>query len=53
VEDENFWALRDFAGDADGEAIGVGGGERELPVGEAEAALQVFAYPEGILSGEH
>src|SRR6266478_3764975 len=39
VENENFRALSDFACDADGEAVGGGGGERELPVGEAEAAL--------------
>src|SRR5229473_7294096 len=53
MEDENFWTLGDFAGDANGEAVGVGGGERELPVGEAEAALQVFADPQRIFGGEH
>ena len=53
VEDENFGALRDFAGDANGETIGVGGGERELPVGQAEAALEIFADPERVFGGKH
>src|SRR5579859_4178904 len=30
MEDQDFGTLRDFAGDADGETVGVGGGEREL-----------------------
>ena len=53
VEDENFRTLRDFAGDADGETVGVGGGERELPVGQAEAALEIFADPERVFGGKH
>src|SRR5271169_2966866 len=43
----------DFAGDANGEAIGVRGGERELPVRQTEAALQFFADPHGIFCGQH
>jgi len=53
VEDENFRALGDFAGDANGETVGVSGGERELPVAKAESALQLFADPEGIFGGKH
>ena len=53
MEDQDFCALGDFAGDADSEAIGVGGGESELPVRESEAALQFFADPDGVLGGEH
>jgi hypothetical protein len=44
--DEDFWALRDFAGDANREAVSIGGGERELPVRKTEAALEFFADPE-------
>jgi hypothetical protein len=53
VEDENFGALSDFAGDADGETIGVGGGERKLPIGEAEAAREFFADPRSVFGWEH
>ena len=53
VEDENFGALGDFAGDADGEAVGVGGGESKLPVGQAEAAGEFFADPRSVFGGEH
>src|SRR6266403_5449550 len=53
VEDQDFRALSDFAGDANGEAVGVGRGERELPIGEAEAALEIFADPKRILRGKH
>ncbi len=53
VEDQDFWALGDFAGGADGEAIGVGGGECELPVGEAKAAGEFFADPRGVFGGKH
>ena len=53
VEDENFSALGDFAGDADGEAVGIGGGERELPERKAEAAAEFFADPEGVFGGKH
>ena len=45
--------MRDFARDADGEAIGIGGGESKLPVGEAEAAGEFFADPCGVFGGEH
>ena len=53
VEDENFRALGDFAGDANSEAIGVGGGERELPIGQVETALEIFADPERVFGGKH
>ena len=53
VENENFGALRDFACDANGEAVGVGGGERELPERKAETALEIFADPERVLGGKH
>src|ERR1700722_14628996 len=53
VVNENFRALRDFARDADGEAIGVGGGERELPVGQAETAGEFFTDPRGVFGGKH
>jgi hypothetical protein len=53
VEDENFGALRDFAGNANGETVGVGGGERELPVGQAKSALEIFTDPERVLGGKH
>ncbi len=42
VEDQNFRAAGNLAGEADREAISVGGGERELPVGKVEALLQFF-----------
>ena len=53
MEDEDFGALGDFAGDANGETVGVGGGERELPVGQAETALEIFADPERVFGGKH
>ena len=53
VKDENLGALGDFASDADGEAVGVGGGQRELPEWKTEAAAELFANPEGIFGGEH
>src|SRR5260370_1372861 len=52
VEDENFCALGDFARDANGETIGVGRREGELPVGEAEAGLEIFADPDGVFGGK-
>src|ERR1700682_76107 len=53
VEDKDFRTLGDFAGDSNGKTVGVGGGERELPVRKAEAALEIFADPERILGGKH
>src|SRR6267143_418692 len=53
VEHKDFRTLRDFTGDANGEAIGVGGAESKLPVGETEAALEIFTDPEGVFGGAH
>src|SRR5579859_7791330 len=53
MEDQDFGALRDFACDADGETVGISGGERELPVRKAEAALEIFADPERVFGGKH
>src|SRR5205814_10236810 len=53
VEDEDFRTLGDFAGDSNGEAVGVGGGVCELPIWQAEATLEIFADPKGIFGGEH
>ena len=53
VEDENFVALRNFAGDANCETVRVGGGQRELPEWEAEATLEIVADPESVFGGKH
>ena len=53
VKHENLCALRDFARNADGKAISVGGGESELPVGEAETLFEIFADEDAILGGQH
>src|SRR5258708_36603818 len=45
--------MGEFEGDANGEAIGVGGSESKLPKGKTEAALEIFADPEGVIGGEH
>ena len=37
----------------DREPVGVGGGERELPVGEAEAALELRRHPGRVLGRQH
>jgi hypothetical protein len=52
VENQNFWAAGDFAGEAD-RAIGISGSKSELPVGQAKAPLQFFAHPNRIFAGEH
>ncbi len=53
VEDENFWSLRDFTRDANGESVGIGGGKSKLPEWKSEAARQFFADPNGVFGGEH
>jgi hypothetical protein len=53
MENEDFRTARDFAGDSNGETIGVRGGERELPVRKVEAALEIFADPELVFGGKH
>src|SRR5260370_249036 len=45
--------LGEFARDSNGEAVGIGGGEGELPVGEAKAALKIFGDPERVFRGKH
>ena len=42
VEDENLRTAGDLARQTNRKAIGVGGGECKLPVGQAEALLQFF-----------
>ena len=51
--DEDLRPAGDRAREADREAVGVGGGEGELPVGEAEAAAELLADPVRVLGGEH
>ena len=53
VEDQDLGPPRDLAGQPDGEAVGIGGGERELPVRKPKALLQFFAYHNGVLAGQH
>ena len=53
VEHQNLGAAGNFARQADGEAVGVGGGDGELPVRKAEAAGQLLAYPNRIFGREH
>ncbi len=53
VEHQDLRAPGDLAGEPDGEAVGVGGGEGELPEGKAEATRQLFSDPDGVLGREH
>src|SRR5580692_5120218 len=53
MEDQNLEAPRDFAGDANRKTVGVGSSQRELPVGQAETALEIFANPERVFGREH
>ena len=53
VEDEDLGALRDLASDADGKAIGVGGGQCELPVGQAETLFEIFANVQRVFRRKH
>jgi hypothetical protein len=39
--------------EADREPVGVGGGQRELPVGEAETPPELLPHPGRVLRGEH
>ena len=43
----------DLARQADGETIGIGGGQSELPVGQSEALLQFFGDENRIFGGQH
>ena len=51
--DEDLRPAGDRPGEADHGAVGVGGGQRELPVGEAKAASELLADPARVLGGEH
>src|SRR5271154_3749024 len=53
VEDQNFRAFGDFAGEADGKTVGVGGGEGELPERQAETEGEFFAHVERVFGGKH
>src|SRR6266566_1551678 len=53
VEDEDLRPARELAREPDREPIRVRRGERELPARQPEAAGQLFAYPERILTREH
>ena len=53
VEHEDLRAAGDVAGEAQHEAVGVGGGQRELPQRQAEAAGQLAGHPDGVLGGQH
>ena len=46
-------AVREGTRPADDEAVGVGGGQRELPVRKPEAPRHFPADPGGILGGQH
>jgi hypothetical protein len=53
VEDQDLLAPGHRAGDAQREAVGIGGGGGDLPVGQAEALLQQRADRQRILAGQH
>ena len=53
IENQNFWTAGDLAGEADREAIGIGGSQSKLPVGQAEAPSEFFAHPHRILARQH
>ena len=52
-EDEHVRPLLDHAGHAQHEAVGVGRRQCELPVGQAEAVLQLGADGGGVLGRQH
>lgn len=51
VKDQNFGPLGNLAGNANGKAIGIGGSQRKLPVGQPKTALQLLAHPDGTAVG--
>ncbi len=53
IEDQHLGPLGDHARHAQGEAVGIGGGEGKLPVGQTKAALQLLPHPDDILIGQH
>ena len=53
VVDEDLRPPGDVPGQADGEPVGVGGGERQLPVLQAEASRELGGDPQGVLRRQH
>ncbi len=53
VVDDHLGPAGDVAGEPDHEPVGVGGGERELPVADAEAAAQLVRGDDGVLGRQH
>ncbi|MGA3088801.1 MAG: hypothetical protein ABSD75_09330 [Terriglobales bacterium] len=53
LKDHNLGAAGNLARETNRETVGVGRGERELPVGQAETPLQFFADEDRILGGQH
>ena len=53
VEDEDARAARDVAGEPDREAVRVGGGQGDLPDGEAEPARELLGDGDRVLRREH
>ena len=53
VEHEDLRPPGDRAGDPDREAVGVGGGQRELPRRQPEAPLHLLPDPQRVLARQH
>ena len=53
VEDQDLGAAGEMPGDAEREAVCVGGRERELPERESEAPGELRRHPDGVLRGQH
>src|SRR6185369_1638431 len=53
VEDEDFGAPGDLAGEANRKPVGIGSGQSKLPVGESKALLQFFRNEDGVFTGKH
>ena len=53
VEDQHLGPPGDVAGDAQGEAVGVGRRHRDLPEGQAEAAGELLGHPGGVGRRQH
>ena len=53
VEDEHLGPPGDVAGEAQHEAVGVGGRHRQLPERQAEPPVELGGHPQRVGSGEH
>ena len=53
VEHEHLGAPGDLAGEAEHEAVGVGGGHRHLPIWQAEAPGELATDPGGVVVRQH